>query len=137
MQQTGSEPPNRNPPELLVTHTSHIHKLFRYRCQHYIRVFSHIRTRYFSEGSVQQHPTPYSFRRRVRIKNNTEQDQPAVRSAVAAAPPAAAAEAAAAEVVRFCMTCRFVDGQGKRGNVHIPASMSVAFPDVVVFGGFI
>ena len=70
-------------------------------------------------------------------EKNTEQDQPAVRSAVAAAPPAAAAEAAAAEVVRFCMTCRFVDGQGKRGNVHIPASMSVAFPDVVVFGGFI
>ena len=40
---------------------------------------------------------------------NTEQDQPAVRSAVALA-------AAAAEV-RFSMTCRFVDGQGKRGNV--------------------
>ena len=31
------------------------------------------------------------------------------------------------------MTCRFVDGQGKRGNVHIPAIMSVAFPDVVSF----
>ena len=40
--------------------------------------------------------------------------------------------------VRFSMTCRFVDGQGKRGNVHIiPAIMSVAFPDVVVFDGFI
>ena len=62
-------------------------------------------------------------------KKNTEQDQPAVRSAVAAA-------AAAAEV-RFSMTCRFVDGQGNRGNVHIPAIMSVAFPDVVVFYGFI
>ena len=39
--------------------------------------------------------------------------------------------------VRFSMTCRFVHGQGKRGNVHIPATMSVAFPDVVVFDGFI
>ena len=38
--------------------------------------------------------------------------------------------------VRFSMTC-FVHGQGKRGNVHIPAIMSVAFPDVVVFDGFI
>ena len=65
-------------------------------------------------------------------EKNTEQDQPAVRSAVAAA----AAAAAAAEV-RFSMTCRFVGGQGKRGNVHIPAIMSVAFPDVVVFDGFI
>ena len=37
--------------------------------------------------------------------------------------------------VRFSMTCRFVHGQGKRGNVHIPAIMSVAFPDVVVFDG--
>ena len=37
--------------------------------------------------------------------------------------------------VRFSMTC-FVHGQGKRGNVHIPAIMSVAFPDVV-FDGFI
>ena len=39
--------------------------------------------------------------------------------------------------VRFSMTCSVVDGQGKRGNVHIPAMMSVAFPDVVVFDGFI
>ena len=39
--------------------------------------------------------------------------------------------------VRFGMTCSVVDGQGKRGNVHIPAIMSVAFPDVVVFDGFI
>ena len=70
MQQTGSEPPNRNPPELLVIHTSHIHTLFRYRRQHYVRVFSHIGTRYFSEGSV-QHPPPFSFHRRVRIKNKT------------------------------------------------------------------
>ena len=38
--------------------------------------------------------------------------------------------------VRCSMTCRFVHGQGKRGNVHIPAMMSVAFPDVV-FDGFI
>ena len=65
-------------------------------------------------------------------EKNTEQDQPAVRSAVAAA----AAAATAAEV-RFSMACRFVDGQGKRGHVHIPAIMSVAFPDVVVFDGFI
>ena len=39
--------------------------------------------------------------------------------------------------VRFSMTCRFVHGQGKRGNVHIPAIMSVDFPDFVVFNGFI
>ena len=38
--------------------------------------------------------------------------------------------------VRFSMTCSVVDGQGKRGNVHIPAMMSVDFPDVV-FDGFI
>ena len=38
--------------------------------------------------------------------------------------------------VRFSMTCSLVDGQGKRGNVHIPAIMSVDFPDVV-FDGFI
>ena len=38
--------------------------------------------------------------------------------------------------VRFSMTC-FVHGQGKRGNVHIPAIMSVAFSDVAVFDGFI
>ena len=38
---------------------------------------------------------------------------------------------------RFGMTCRFVHEQGKRGNVHIPAMMSVAFPDVVVFDGLI
>ena len=69
-------------------------------------------------------------------EQNTEQDQPAVRSAVAAATAAAAAAAAAAEV-RFSMACRFVDGQGKRGNEHIPAIMSVAFPDVVVFDDFI
>ena len=45
MQQTGSEPPNRNPPELLVIHTSNIHTLFRYRRQHNVRMFSLIRTR--------------------------------------------------------------------------------------------
>ena len=39
--------------------------------------------------------------------------------------------------VRFSMTCRFLDGERKRGNVHIPAMMSVVFPDVVVFDGFI
>ena len=39
--------------------------------------------------------------------------------------------------VRFSMTCRFVHGQGKQGNVHIPAIVSVTFPDVVVFDGFI
>ena len=63
-------------------------------------------------------------------EKNAEQDQPAVRSAAAAA-------AAAAAELRFSVTCRFVDGQGKRGNVRIPAIMSVAFPDVVVFDGFI
>ena len=62
---------------------------------------------------------------------NTEQDQPAPHSAVAAAGAAAAAEG------RFSVTCRFVDGQVKRGNVYIPAIMSVTFPDVVVFDGFI
>ena len=69
-----------------------------------------------------------AFARELEEKKNTEQDQPAARSAVAA--PAAAE-------VRFSMTYRFVDGQGKRGNVHIPAIMSVAFPDVVVFDVFI
>ena len=39
--------------------------------------------------------------------------------------------------VRFSMTCRFSDGERERGNVHIPATMSIAFPDVVVFDGFI
>ena len=37
--------------------------------------------------------------------------------------------------VRFSMTCSVktvVDGQGKRGNVHIPAIMSVDSPAVVV-----
>ena len=38
--------------------------------------------------------------------------------------------------VRLSTTCSVVDGQGKRGNVHIPAIMSVDFPDVV-FDGFI
>ena len=33
--------------------------------------------------------------------------------------------------VRFSMTC-FAHGQGKQGNIHIPAIMSVASPDVVV-----
>ena len=69
-------------------------------------------------------------------KESIEHDQPAVRSAVAA-PAVAAASAAAAAEVRFSITCRFVDRQGKRGNVHIPAIMSVAFPHVVVFDGFI
>ena len=35
---------------------------------HDVHVFSHIRTRYFSEGSVQQHPPPYSFRKRVLLR---------------------------------------------------------------------
>ena len=75
-----------------------------------------------------------AFARDLEEKKNTEQDQPAVRSAVAA--PAPAPAAAPAEV-RFSMTCRFVDAQGKRGNVRIAAIMPVAFPDVVVFDGFI
>ena len=39
--------------------------------------------------------------------------------------------------VRFSMTCSVVDGQGKRGNVHKPAMMSVAIPYVDVSDGFI
>ena len=39
--------------------------------------------------------------------------------------------------VRFSMTCRFFDGERKRGNVHIPAMISVAFPDVVLLDRFI
>ena len=39
--------------------------------------------------------------------------------------------------VMFSMTCRFVHGQGKRGNAHIPAIMWFAFPDVVVLDSFI
>ena len=35
---------------------------------HDVHVFSHIRTRYFSEGSVQQHLPPYSFRKRVLVR---------------------------------------------------------------------
>ena len=35
---------------------------------------------------------------------------------------------------RSSMTCSVVHGQGKRGNVHIPAIMSVDFPDVVFDG---
>ena len=38
------------------------------------------------------------------------------------------------EEVRFSMTCSVVDGQGKRGNVNIPAIMSVDSPDVVFDG---
>ena len=37
--------------------------------------------------------------------------------------------------VWFSMTCSVVYGQGERGNVHIPAIMSVDVPDVVVFDG--
>ena len=39
--------------------------------------------------------------------------------------------------VRFSMTCSVVHGQGKRGNAHIQAIMSVDFRDAVVFDGFI
>ena len=39
--------------------------------------------------------------------------------------------------VMFSMSCSVLDGQGKRGHVHIPAIMAVAFPDVVVFDGLI
>ena len=35
---------------------------------HDVHVFSHIRSHYFSEGSVQQHPPPYSFRKRVLVR---------------------------------------------------------------------
>ena len=34
---------------------------------HDVHAFSHIRARYFSEGSV-QHPPPYSFRKRVLVR---------------------------------------------------------------------
>ena len=100
---------------------------------HDSHVFSHSHTLVVPGTFLRvEHPSPCSFRKRVaRNKKENEQDQPGVRSAVAAAAAAAAAE------VRFSMTCRFVDGQGKRGNVHIPAIMSVAFPGVVVFEGFI
>ena len=40
-------------------------------------------------------------------------------------------------IIGWSMNCSVVDGQGKRGNVHIPAIMSVAFADVVVFDGVI
>ena len=39
--------------------------------------------------------------------------------------------------VMLSMTCSFGDGQDKRGNVHIQAIMSDAFPGFVVFDGFI
>ena len=102
---------------------------------HHVPVFSHCPKLVVPEtflrvlyNNIHHH---VAFARELEEKEkNTEQDQPAVRSAVAAA-------AAAAAEVRFSMTCRFVDGQGKRGNLHIPAIMSVAFPDVVVFDGFI
>ena len=51
------------------------------------------------------------------------------RATVCDTPPVEVAE------VRFSRTC-VVDGEGKRGNVHIPAIMSVDFPDVL-FDGFI
>ena len=74
---------------------------------HDVHVFPHIRTRCFSEGSVQQHPPPYSFRRRVRIKNKPpsrtnqqyvvqyqqkQQRHPQQKQAAAAAAAAAADE---------------------------------------------
>ena len=67
----------------LEKHTSHIHTSFRYRRQHNVRVLSHMRTRYFSEGSVQHPPSSYSFRRRVKNKkkkgNNQERVYPVVK----------------------------------------------------------
>ena len=81
---------------------------------------------------------PVAFARELEeIEKNPEQDQPAVRRAAAAAVAAPPAAPAAAAEVRCSMTCRFVAGKGRRGNVHIPAIMSVAFPDVVVFDGFV
>ena len=70
------------------------------------------------EGSVQQHPPPCQSKKQV----THSAEVPVLHTPVE---------------VRFSMTCHFVHGQGKRGNAHIPAIMSVAFPDVVVFDGFI
>ena len=39
--------PHRNPPELLVIHTSHIYTLFRYRRQHYVRTVHAVQERLF------------------------------------------------------------------------------------------
>ena len=104
---------------------------------HDVHVFSHSRTLVvpgtFLRVLYNNIHNYVAFARELEEKEkNTERDQPAVHSA-----EAAAAAAAAAAEVRFSMTCRFVDGQGKRGNVHIPAIMLVAFPDVVVFDGSI
>ena len=85
---------------------------------HDSHVFSHSRTLVVAGtfltvlyNNIRYHA---AFARELEEKEkNTEQDQPAVRSAVAAA-------AAAAAEVRFSMTSRFVDGQGKRGNGLIP-----------------
>ena len=65
-------------------HGVRVHVFFRRSSEHHSRndssssstswsddvhVFSHIRTRFFSEGSVQQHPPPYSFRKRVLVRS--------------------------------------------------------------------
>ena len=86
---------------------------------HDSHVFSHSRTLVAPEtflrvlyNNIHHH---VAFSRELEEKEkNTEQDRPALRSAVAAA--------AAAADVSFSTTCRFVHGQGKRGNVHIPVS---------------
>ena len=83
-----------------------------------VNVLSHIRTRYFLR-------VLYSNIHHVsqRSKLHTySAEVPVLRTPVE---------------VWFSMTCRFVHGQSKRGNAHIPAIMWVAFPNVVVFDNFV
>ena len=94
--------------------TSWSHDLHAFSWSHDLHAFSHISIRYFSVGSV-PHPTTmlikeasYTHSAEVRVLHTPVE-------------------------VRFSMTC-FVHVQGKRANVHIPAIMSVTFPDVVFDG---
>ena len=83
-----------------------------------VHVFSHIRTRYFSEGSVHN---IHHVNQRSKLHTYSA-EVPVLHTPVE---------------VRVRMTCLFEHGQGKRGNVHMLAIMSVDFPDVFVFDGFI
>ena len=81
---------------------------------HDSHVFSHSRTLVLSGTFLRAlynntHHRVAVARELEKKKKKKQQDQPAGRSSVAAA----------ASEVRFSMTYRFVDGQGKRGNVHI------------------
>ena len=84
-----------------------------------VSVLSHIRTRYF--WRVLYNNIHHHVNQRSKLQTYSA-EVPVLHTPVE---------------VRFSMTCRFVHGQGKRGNVHIPPIMSVAFPDVIVFDGFI